>query len=196
MERLEVVRRGRCHRRRFDPFAHKSLLRSSSRERPDANCAPSSAAPIFRPAPFAGELGGYAAYEMADHPEPGALDFLAPAEQADFNRWEAALYAAVPELRSATFDHPIHKLQEAAVAWACEMYSAGVRHGAACEALRRELVGPLAGCPARQAHGWMADDGKQASSGRPAVAVCALCAGTGTMTAEVLEAHRRAGKAA
>ena len=42
--------------------------------------APTAAAPIFQPAPFAAELGGYVAYETADLPEPGALDFLAPEE--------------------------------------------------------------------------------------------------------------------
>ena len=140
-------------------------------------------APIFQPATYAEKLAGYVMWEMDRHLDHGALTFFAPQEAAEFNLVERRLYAEIPGLESARF----HEMNEAAMGWVNAAYVAGVRHGAAYEALRRELVGPVGQCPKCWGYGHLQDDGSIAHTGQPGHA-CEFCNGAGFVPAATIEA--------
>jgi hypothetical protein len=148
--------------------------------------AATEAAPIFQPARYAHQLSGYVAYEMDEHLDHGALTFMAPVEEAEFNSAERAVFEAVPSLKSAPFDHPIRKLQEVAIVWANQIYVVGVQHGAAYESLRRELIGPVGECPQCWGYGLIATDGGWATGGQSGT-LCTLCNGAGSAPTAVIE---------
>ena len=90
------------------------------------------------PARFARHLDGSAGEDLAD--------FFAPEEYAAYRQARAAVYAAMPFLRDLPFDHPWHKLDEAAYAWATVAGMRGIAAGAKYEQLRQALVGPRRLC--------------------------------------------------
>jgi hypothetical protein len=148
--------------------------------------AATEAAPIFQPARYAHQLSGYVAYEMDEQLDHGALTFMTPVESAEYNLVEKELYGSIPLFNHAPFDHPIRRLQEAAIAWANQMDVVGVQHGSAYESLRRELIGPVGQRPQCWGFGLLASDGGWAYGGEDGT-VCGLCNGACVVSAAVIE---------
>ena len=103
-------------------------------------------------------------------------------EVAAYHQALDALFRELPILRSVPSDHPIHRLDEAALAMWSVAWMAGVRAGAAYEHLRLALVTPRQTCRRCHGHGRLwggepyraADDGDNAET-------CAACDGAGTV---------------
>ena len=87
------------------------------------------------PGRFAQHLVGH----LPDDIQDARFRATARAEYAEYRAARAALRALLPA--DLPFDHPVNRLDEAAHAWAGECYERGLAVGAACEGLRRHLLG-------------------------------------------------------
>ncbi len=107
------------------------------------------------------------------------IDLQAPEELARYVQARAAVLGELPILAALPYDHPWHKLDEAAFAWAGAAYMKGVAVGSAYEHLRRALVGPTRSCPSCFGVGRLDEDGKRATKGGGEA--CGTCSGVGTV---------------
>ncbi len=107
------------------------------------------------------------------------VDYQAPEEVAAYVQARAAVLRDLPLLASLPYDHPWHKLDEAAFNWAGAAYMKGVAAGSAYENLRRALVGPTRSCPRCFGVGRQDDESKRATNGLGET--CEMCAGVGTV---------------
>ena len=87
------------------------------------------------PGRFAQHLVGH----LPDDIQDARFRATARAEHDAYRAARAALRALLPA--DLPFDHPFNLLDEAAHAWANESYDRGRAVGAACEQLRRQLLG-------------------------------------------------------
>ena len=88
------------------------------------------------PGRFAQRLVGH----LPDDIQDARFRAVARDEYAEYRSLRAALRALLPAELPA--DHPFNRIDEAAHAWAGECFDRGLAVGAACEALRRHLLGP------------------------------------------------------
>ncbi len=107
------------------------------------------------------------------------VDFQAPEELATFVQARAAVLRELPILANLPSQHPWHKLEEAAYAWAGASYMKGVAAGASYENLRRVLVGRSRSCPRCFGVGRLDEDGRRPMKGGSET--CTTCAGVGTV---------------
>lgn len=131
--------------------------------------------PTLDPGAFAAKIDGL---DWQDWFEHGSPEEMAAYKQT----YNAALDALGVRVAGLPFDHPIVKLDEAALGLWCAAWMAGVRAGAASEHLRLALVTPRRTC--RRCHGngrlwggtpWRHhDDGTNAET-------CSDCGGAGTV---------------
>lgn len=133
------------------------------------------AANLLDPVQFASALDGIDIHDWFEH---GAA-----VEMAEYKRVYNALLNALPALRDAPFDHPVYKLDEAAMGVWVGSWMAGVRAGAAYEHLRQAMVTPRMGCPRCHGNGtlwggtpWRHNDDGMNREG------CPDCGGAGTVS--------------
>ena len=126
---------------------------------------------VVDPAWFAGDLDGSG---------PEALfDFVAPEEHARYVQARGEVEAALPILGDLRFDHPWHRMDQAAQEYALVAYMRGLAYGAKYEALRREMLGPTRVCPGCHGRGALWDGSPYGASGEREA--CERCRGAGTV---------------
>ena len=135
-------------------------------------------APTYDPAGFARDL---VRGEALDDGED-LLCHVAPDEMAAYKQALAALYRDLPILRSVPHDHPINRLDEAALSAWSAAFAQGVRAGAAAEHLRLALLGGSRECRRCQGHGavW-GGSGYLVAFDPDGEEPCPTCGGRGTV---------------